>query len=165
MARFKPVGKKRIKAKAPTKQGQDNWCSHCMVFAAAAAGAAAAASAANPTAAPVAAPADDAGVLPAGSLGTKAPSGNIASSATAAITAVISATTSSVAGANMPDFAAATRSAAAGVPLPKKGSSKARKPANGSAPSAIEAAAISVATTSSTANASHSAPPTATYHL
>ncbi len=66
-----------------------------------------------------------------------------------------------MAGADMPDFAAATRSAAAGVPPPKKGLSKAKKPAKGSAPSAIEAAAVSIAATSSTANVSHSAPPTA----
>ncbi len=49
MARFKPVGKKRTKAKAPAKQGQDNRCSHCQVFAAAAAAAGgAAAGAASP---------------------------------------------------------------------------------------------------------------------
>ncbi len=154
MARFKPVGKKRTKAKALAKQGQDNRHSHRQVFAAAAASTAAAA-------APVAAPADDAVVPPTGSLGTNAASGISAPSATAATTAVTATTTSSVAGADMPDFAAATHSAAAGVPLPKKGSLKAKKPAKGSAPSAIEAAAISVAATSSTANASHSAPPTA----
>jgi hypothetical protein len=111
MARFKPVGKKRTKAKAPAKQGQDERRSHCQVVAAAAA---------------AAAPADDAIVPPAGSLGTNAPSGIVAPSATAATTAVIAAATSSVAGANMPDFATATCSAAAGVPLPKKGSSKPR---------------------------------------
>jgi hypothetical protein len=94
-------------------------------------------------------------------LGTDAPSGIIAPSATAATTAVIAAATSSVAGANMPDFSATTCSAAAGVPLSKKGSSKPRKPAKGSAPTAIEAAAVSLAAASSTANAYHFAPPTA----
>ncbi len=71
-------------------------------------------------------------------------------------------------GANMPDIAAATRSTAAAVPPPKKGSSKAKKPAKGTAvtsgiatPSAIAAAAISTATVSSSANANHSAPLTA----
>ncbi len=57
----------------------------------------------------------------------------------------------------MPDFAAATHSAAASVPLPKKNSSKAKKLKKGSVPSAIEAAAVSVATASSTTNASHAA--------
>jgi hypothetical protein len=159
MARFKPVGKKRTKAKAPAKQGQDNRRSHCIFFAAAAAAAATAATAA--AAAPVAAPANDAGVPPAGSLGTDSPSGIIAPSATAATTAVIAAATLSVAGADTPDFAAVTRSAAAGVPLlPKKCSLKVKKPAKGSAPSAIKATAVSVAAASSTANVSHSAPPT-----
>ncbi len=156
MSRFKPVGKKRTKAKAPAKQGQDNRRSHCQVFAVAAASAAAAG-----TASPVTAPANDAVVLPAGSLGTDAPSGISAPSTTAATTAVIAAATSSVAGADMPDFAATTHSAAASVPLPKKGSLKIKKHAKGSNSSAIEAAAASVTTTSSTANTSHSAPFTA----
>ncbi len=139
MARFKLGGKKRTNAKAPAKLGQDNSRSHHQVFSAAAAAAAAGA------ASPVTTPANDAVVLPAVSLGTNAPSGISAPSATAATTAVIAAATSSVAGADMPDFAATTCSAAAGVPLLKKGSSKAKKHAKGSASSAIEAAAVSVA--------------------
>jgi hypothetical protein len=160
MARFKPVGKKRTKKMAPAKQGQDNRCSNCQVFAASAS-AAAAAGAAACTASPVTAPANNTVVSPAGSLGTKTPSGVSAPSATAAATAVIAAITSSVTGADMRDFAAATCSAAAGVPPPKKGSSKANKLAKGSVPSAIEAAAISIAAASPTTNACHSAPFTA----
>jgi hypothetical protein len=162
MARFKPLGKKRkcaSKTKAPAKQGQDNWCSGCHVLAAAAADAAAA---------PVAAPTTNAVVPSTASLGTDAPSGISAPSATTATTAVIATTTSSTAGANVPDFAAATCSAAAAVPPPRKGSSKAKKPAKGTAvtsgiaaQSAIAATAVSIATASSTANANHSTPPTA----
>ncbi len=162
MARFKLLGKKRkgaSKAKAPAKQGRDNQHSGHHVLAAAAADA---------TAAHVAAPTANAVVPPAGSLGTNAPSGISAPSATVATTAVIAAATSSTAGANMPDFATATGSAAASVPPPKKGSSTAKKPAKGTAftsgiaaPSAIDAAAVSIAAASSTANANHSAPPTA----
>jgi hypothetical protein len=96
VARFKLVGKKRTKAKAPAKQGQDNRRSHHQVSTAAAAAAAAAA--------PVTAPANDTVVPPAGFLGTNASSGISAPSATAATTTVIAAATSSVAGANMPDF-------------------------------------------------------------
>ncbi len=143
---------------APAKQGQDNRHSNRQVFASYSA---ACAGAAAGDASPVTAPADDTAVPPAGSLGSKAPSGISAPSATAAATAVIAAATSSVAGADMPDFAAATCSAAAGVPPPKKGSSKAKKLAKGSGPSAIEAATISVAAASSTTNASHSEPFTA----
>jgi hypothetical protein len=113
------------------------------------------------TASPVTAPADYTFVLLAGSLGTKFPSGISVPSATAATTAVSAAATSSVAGADMPDFAAAACSAAANVPLPKKGSSKAKKHTKGSVPSATEAAAISVAAPSSSINASDSAPFTA----
>jgi hypothetical protein len=61
MARTKPQGKKKMgtsKAKAPAKQGQDNWFSSCQVLAVAAAAAAAA---------PVAAPTTDAVIPPAGS--------------------------------------------------------------------------------------------------
>jgi hypothetical protein len=124
MARFKPAGKKRTKNMAPAKQGQDNRRSNHQVFASYAAAAAAAAGGAVSS---VTAPVDDTVVLPAGSLGTEAPSGISAPSATAAATAVIAAATSSVAGANLLDFAAAICSAAAGVPPPKKGSSKAKK--------------------------------------
>jgi hypothetical protein len=155
MARFKPVGKKRTK-KAPAKQGQENRHSNCQVFAASAA--AAAGGAAAGATSPVTAPVDDTVVPPAGSLGTKASSGISAPYATAATTAVIAATTSSVDGADMPDFAAATPSAATSVSPPKKGSSKAKKLAKGSVPSAIEAAAVSIVSASSTTNASHSAP-------
>jgi hypothetical protein len=196
-------GKDASKAKAPAKQGQDNWRSSCQVLTAAAPDAAAA---------PVAAPTTNAVVPPAGSLGTDAPSGISPLSATAATTAVINAATSYTAAADhsaaaaapsskkgaskarapaegiaaasgiavplanaaagasdasMPDFAAVTCSAATAVPPPNKGSSKAKKPAKGTAVtsgiatlSAIAAAAISVATTASTANANHSAPPT-----
>jgi hypothetical protein len=50
---------------------------------------------------------------------------------------------------------------ATGVPPPKKGSSRAKKHAKGSIPSATEAAAISVAAASSSINTSDSAPFTA----
>jgi hypothetical protein len=158
MVRFKPVGKKRTKKRAPAKQGQDNMRSSCQVVAGSAGASSGAAAGA---ASPVTAPADDIFVLLAGSLGTKTPSGISVPSATAATTAVSAATTSSVAGADMPNFAAAACSAAAGVPLPKKGSSKAKKHAKGSVPSATEATAISFAAASSSINASDSAPFTA----
>jgi hypothetical protein len=112
-------------------------------------------------ASPVTAPADDTFVPLAGSLGTETSSGISVPSATVATTAVSADATSSVAGADMLDFAAATCSAAAGVPPPKKGSSKAKKHAKGSVPSATEAAAISFAAASSPINASDSAPFTA----
>jgi hypothetical protein len=154
MARFKPVGKIRTKKMAPAKQGQDKMrSSHQDVAGSAGASSGAAAGAASP----VTAPADDTFVPLAGSLGTKTPSGICVPSATAATTAV-SAATSSVAGANMPDFAAAACSAAVGVPPPKKGSSKTKKCAKGSVPSATEAAAISFSAASSSINASDSAP-------
>ncbi len=143
---------------APAKQGQDNMHSICQVVADSAG---ASFGAAAGTASPVTAPADDTFVPLAGSLGTKTPSGISFPSATAATTAVSAAATSSVAGADMPDFAAAARSAAAGVPPPKKGSSKAKKRAKGSVPSAIEAAAISFAAASSSINSSDFAPFTA----
>jgi hypothetical protein len=123
IAKFKPLAKKRkvkSKTKAPAKQGQDNWQSSRQVLAAAAAAVAAA---------PVAASTDDAIVPPTGSLGTNAPSKISAPSATAATTIVIAAATSSTAGADMPDFASTTCSAAAAVPTPKKVSLKAKKPA------------------------------------
>jgi hypothetical protein len=158
MARFKPVGKKRTKKMAPAKQGQDNMhSSHQVVAGSSGASSGAAAGAASP----VTAPADDTFVPLASSLGTNTPSGISIPSATAATTAVSAAATSSVAGADMPDFAAAACSAAAGVPPPKKGSSKAKKRAKGSVPSATEAAAISFAAASSFINASDSAPFTA----
>jgi hypothetical protein len=78
-------------------------------------------------ASPVTAPANDSFVPLAGSLGTKSPSGIYSPSATAASTAVSATATSSLAGANMPDFATAACSAAAGVPPAKKGSQKAKK--------------------------------------
>jgi hypothetical protein len=115
MARFKPLGKKRkgaSKTKAPAKQGQDNQRSGRHILAAAAADAAAA---------PVAAPTTDAVVPPAGSLGTDAPYGIFTPSATSATTAVIAAATSSM--------ATADHSAAAAAPSSKKGTSKARTPA------------------------------------
>ncbi len=137
MARFKLVGKKRIKKMAPAKLGQDNMCSsHQVVAGSAGASSGAAAGAASP----VAAPANDTFVLLAGSLGTETPSGITFPSATAATSTVSAATTSSVAGADVPDFAATTCSAAAGVPPPKKGSSWARKHAKRSIPFATEAA-------------------------
>jgi hypothetical protein len=109
MARFKPVGKKRTKKMAPAKQGQDNMRSSCQVVA----GSAGASSGATAGAAsPVTAPADDTFVPLAGSLGTKTPSGISIPSATVATTAVSAAATSSVAGANMLDFATAACSAA-----------------------------------------------------
>ncbi len=122
MARFKPVGKKGTKKMAPAKQGQDNMCSsHQVVAGSAGASPGATAGAASP----VTAPADDTFVSLAGSLGTETPSGISFPSATAATTAVSATTTTSVAGADMPDFAAAACSAAAGVPPPKKGSLRA----------------------------------------
>jgi hypothetical protein len=158
MARFKPVGKKRIPKVAPAKLGQDNMrSSHQVVAGSVGASSGAAAGAASP----VTAPADGTFVLLAGSLGTKTPSGISVPSATAATTAVSAAATSSVAGADMPDFAAAACSAAADVPPPKKGSLRAKKRAKGSVPYATEAAAVSVAAASSSINASDSAPFTA----
>ncbi len=143
---------------APAKLGQDNMRSSCQVVA----GSAGASSGATAGAAsPVTAPANGTFVPLTGSVGTKTPSGISIPSATAATTTVSAATTSSVAGADMPDFAAAACSAAAGVPPPKKGSSRAKKRAKGSVPSATEAAAISIAATSSSINASDSAPFTA----
>ncbi len=102
---------------APAKQGRDNMrSSHQVVAGSAGASSGAAAGAASPVTAPV----NDTFVPLAGSLGTKTPSGISIPSVTAATTAVSAAATSSVAGANMPDFAAAACSAAAGVPPPKK---------------------------------------------
>ncbi len=147
-----------MKKMAPAKLGQDNMRSNRQVIAGSAGASSGAAAGA---ASPVTAPANDTFVQLAGSLGTKTPSGISVPSATAATTAVSAAATSSVAGANMPDFAAAACSAAAGVPLPKKGSSKAKKHAKGSVSSATEAAAVSVAAASSSINASDSAPFTA----
>ncbi len=143
---------------APAKQGQDNMRSSRQVVAGSAGASSGAAAGA---ASPVTAPADDTFVPLAGSLGTKTPSGISVPSATAATTAISAAATSSVAGADMPDFAAAACSAAAGVPLPKKGSLKAKKRAKGSVPSATEEAAISFAAAFSSINASDSAPFTA----
>jgi hypothetical protein len=143
---------------APAKQGQDNMCSsHQVVAGSAGASSGATAGASSP----VTAPADDTFVPLAGSMGTETPSGISIPSATAATTAVSAAAISSVAGADMPDFAAAARSAAAVVPLPKKGSLRAKKRAKGSVPSATEATAVSIAATSSSINASDSAPFTA----
>jgi hypothetical protein len=154
MARFKPVGKKRVKKMAPVKLGQDNMrSSHQVVAGSAGASSGATAGAASP----VTAPADGTFVLLAGSSGTKTTSGISIPSATAATTAVIATATSSMAGADMPDFAAAACSAATGVLPPKKGSSRAKKCAKGSVPSATEATAISVAAASSSINASDSA--------
>jgi hypothetical protein len=158
MARFKLVGKKRTKKMAPAKQEQDNMCSSCQ-FVAGSAGASSGAAAG--AASPVTAPADDTFVPLAGSLGTETLSGISFPSATAVTTAVSAAATSSVAGADMPDFAAAACSAAAGVLPPKKSSLRAKKHARGSFPSATKAAAVSVAATSSSINASDSAPFTA----
>ncbi len=158
MARFKPVGKKRPNKMAPAKLVPVNKRSNHQVVA----GSAGASSGATAGAAsPVTAPADDTFVPLAGSLGTKSPSGISSPSATAASTTVSATATSSLAGADVPDFAAAACSAAASVPPAKKGSQKAKKRAKGSIPSATEAAAISVAATSSSINASDSAPFTA----
>jgi hypothetical protein len=134
---------------APAKLGQDNMRSSRQVVAGSAGASSGAAAGA---ASPVTAPADGTFVPLAGSLGTKTPSGMSFPSATAATTAVSAATTSSVAGANMPDFASAACSAAAGVPQLKKGSSRAKKHAKGSVPSATKTAAISVAAASFTAD-------------
>jgi hypothetical protein len=143
---------------APAKQGQDNMRSSRQVVA----GSAGASSGATAGAtSPVTAPADDTFVPLAGSLGSNTPSGISVPSATAATMAVSAAATSSVAGADMPDFAATTHSAAASVPPPKKGPLRAKKHAKRSVPSATEAAAISVAAASSSINASDSAPFTA----
>ncbi len=158
MARFKPVGKKRPNKMAPAKLVPVNMRSNRQVVAGSAGASSAAAAG---TASPVTAPADDIFVLLAGSLGTKSTSGISVPSATAASTAVSATTTSSLAGADMPDFASAACSAAAGVPPAKKGSQKAKKRAKRSIPSAIEAAAISVAPISSSINASDSVPFTA----
>ncbi len=86
---------------APAKQGQDNMHSSCQVVAGSAGASSGAAAGA---ASSVTAPADDTFVLLAGSLGTETPSGISNPSATAATTAVSAATTSSVAGADMPDL-------------------------------------------------------------
>jgi hypothetical protein len=158
MACFKPVGKKQPNKMAPAKLVPVNMRSNRLVVA----GSAGASSGATAGAAsPVTAPANDTFVPPAGSLGTKSPSDISIPSATAASTAVSATATSSSAGANIPDFSVAASSAAAGVPPAKKGSQKAKKCAKGSLPSAIEAAAISVAAASSSINASASAPFTA----
>jgi hypothetical protein len=158
MARFKPVGKKRPYKMGPAKLVLVNMCSDCQVVAGSAGASSGAAAGA---ASPVTAPADDTFVPLAGPLGTVSPSGISSPSATAASTAVSATATSSSAGANITDFATTAHSAAAGVPLAKKGSQKTKKHAKGSVPSATEATAISVAAASSSINASDSAPFTA----
>ncbi len=124
MARFKPVGTKWPTKMAPAKLVPVNMRSNRQVVAGSAG---ASSGAAAGTASLGTAPANDAFVSLAGSLGTKSPSGISIPSATAASTAVSATTTSSSAGADMPDFAAAAHSAAAGVPPAKKGSQKAKK--------------------------------------